>query len=91
MSSTIEIKIRSYDVISASLPEDVRLNRTMGEPIPLELEQGSRVVDIFKKIPWLGRPLEDTIVVFVNGEAGTLHSVLKSGDTIDLMTPSGGG
>jgi hypothetical protein len=91
MSPTIEIKIRSYDVISASLPEDVRLNRSMGEPIVLELEQGSRVVDIFKKIPWLGRPLEDTIVVFINGEAGTLHSELKSGDTIDLMTPSGGG
>jgi|GEM_PF-6526352 molybdopterin converting factor small subunit len=91
MSPTIEIKIRSYDVISASLPDDLRLNMSMGEPIALELVQGSRVIDIFKKVPWLGRPLEDTIVVFVNGEAQTLNCELKSGDTIDLMTPSGGG
>ena len=88
---TIEVTIRSYDVITAALPEDLRSDRNMGEPLVVELEENARVVDIFSKLPWLADPIEDTVIVFINGEAATTNSTLQSGDTLDLMTPSGGG
>jgi len=91
MNASIKITIRSYDVISAALPEDMRLDRMMGKPLVVELEEGANVLDIFKKLPWLGRPFDDTILVFINNQAETLNSKLESGDTIDIMTPSGGG
>ena len=89
--TTIKVTIRSFDVISAALPEDMRLDRIMGKPLVVELEQGARVVDIFTKVPWLANPIEDTVIVFINGEAGTINSELQTGDTLDIMTPSGGG
>ena len=88
---TIEVTIRSYDVITAALPEEMRLDRNMGKPLVVELEENSRVVDIFTKLPWLANPIEDTVVVFINGDAGTINSTLHAGDTLDIMTPSGGG
>jgi len=87
----IKVKIRSYDVITAALPEDMRADRSLGKPFVVELEDGAKVIDIFEKLPWLGRPLEDTILIFINGQAEMLYSELQSGDTIDIMTPSGGG
>ena len=87
----INITIRSYDVINAALPEDVRLDRIMGEPLRVTLEQGARIIDIFKKLPWLADPKEDTVIVFINSEAETINSPLHDGDIVDLMTPSGGG
>jgi sulfur carrier protein ThiS len=89
--TTIEVTIRSFDVINAALPEDMRLDRIMGKPLVVELEQGARVVDIFTKLPWLANPMEDTVIVFINGEAATLNSGIQSGDVLDIMTPSGGG
>jgi hypothetical protein len=89
--TTIEVTIRSFDVINAALPEDMRLDRIMGKPLVVELEQGARVVDIFTKLPWLADPMEDTVIVFINGEAATLNSGMQSGDVLDIMTPSGGG
>jgi hypothetical protein len=89
--TTIEVTIRSFDVINAALPEDMRLDRIMGKPLVVELEQGARVVDIFTILPWLANPIEDTIVVFINGEAATINSTLQAGDVLDIMTPSGGG
>ena len=80
-----------YDVINAALPEDMRLDRIMGKPLVVELEQGAKVVDIFTVLPWLANPIEDTVIVFINGEAGTINSELHSGDILDIMTPSGGG
>jgi hypothetical protein len=89
--TTIEVTIRSFDVINAALPEDMRLDRIMGKPLVVELEQGARVVDIFTILPWLANPIEDTVIVFINGEAATINSTLQAGDVLDLMTPSGGG
>ncbi len=87
----MKITIRSYDIVTALLPRDMRLDRIMGKPLVVELQEGARVLDIFEKLPWLGRPLEDTILAFVNGESGMLNDELKSGDVIDLLGPSGGG
>lgn len=87
----INVTIRSYDVINAALPEDMRLDRIMGKPLLVELEEGARVIDIFKKLPWLADPIRDTVIVFINSEAETLNSSLHDGDILDLMTPSGGG
>ena len=87
----IEVNLRSYDVISAALPKDMKFDQPIGEPLVVELDEGAKIVDIFNKLPWLGRPYEDTILVFINGQAETLMSELKSGDTIDILTPSGGG
>ena len=89
--TTIEVTIRSFDVISASLPEDMSMDRIMGKPLVVELEQGARVVDIFTILPWLANPIEDTVIVFINGEAATINSTLQTGDVLDIMTPSGGG
>jgi hypothetical protein len=89
--TTIEVTIRSFDVINAALPEDMRLDRIMGKPLVVELEQGARVVDIFTILPWLANPIEDTVIVFINGEAATINSTLQAGDVLDIMTPSGGG
>ena len=89
--TTIEVTIRSFDVINAALPEDMRLDRIMGKPLVVELEQGARVVDIFTKLPWLADPIRDTVIVFINGEAATINSEVQSGDVLDIMTPSGGG
>lgn len=89
--ATIEVTIRSFDVINAALPEDMRLDRIMGKPLVVELEQDARVVDIFTKLPWLANPIEDTVIVFINGEAATINSKMQSGDVLDIMTPSGGG
>ncbi len=88
---TIEVTIRSYDVITAALPEELRSDREMGKPLVIELEENAKVVDIFTVLPWLANPMEDTVVVFINGEAGMINSTLQSGDTLDIMTPSGGG
>jgi len=89
--TTIEVTIRSFDVISASLPEDMSMDRIMGKPLVVELEQGARVVEIFTILPWLANPIEDTVIVFINGEAATINSTLQAGDVLDIMTPSGGG
>ena len=89
--TTIEVTIRSFDVINAALPEDMRLDRIMGKPLVVELEQGARVVDIFTKLPWLADPIRDTVIVFINGEAATINSTMQAGDVLDIMTPSGGG
>ncbi len=87
----IEVKLRSYDVISAALPKDTSFDQPIGEPLVVELDEGAKIIDIFNKLPWLGRPYDDTILVFINGEAKMLMSELESGDTIDILTPSGGG
>jgi hypothetical protein len=89
--SMIKVTIRSYDIINAALPEDMRLDRIMGKPLLVELEQGARVIDIFKNLPWLADPIRDTVVVFINSQAETINSQLHDGDILDLMTPSGGG
>ena len=89
--TTIDVTIRSFDVINAALPEDMRLDRIMGKPLVVELDQGARVVDIFTKLPWLADPIEDTVIVFINGEAATINSTMQTGDVLDIMTPSGGG
>jgi len=89
--SMIKVTIRSYDVINAALPEDMRLDRIMGKPLLVELEQGARVIDIFKSMPWLADPIRDTVVVFINSQTETINSQLHDGDILDLMTPSGGG
>lgn len=89
--STIEVTIRSYDVVTAALPEEMQLDRSMGKPLVVELESGAKVVDIFTKLPWLANPIEDTVIVFINGEAATINSKMQSGDVLDIMTPSGGG
>ena len=78
---TIEVTIRSYDAVTASLPEELRSDPNMGKPFVVELEENARVVDIFTKLPWLANPIED------NDEAGTISSTLKAGDTLDIMTP----
>lgn len=87
----ITITIRSYDVITAALPENMRLDRSLGKPLAIELEEGAKIIDIFEKLPWLGRPFDDTILVFINGKAEKIYSELQSGDTVDIITPSGGG
>jgi molybdopterin converting factor small subunit len=69
----------------------MHLGRKLGQPIPVELVAGTDVGGMFKKLPWLGSPLDDTILVFVNGESATLDHKLGEGDVVDLITPATGG
>ena len=91
MNASIKVTIRSYDIITATLPEDMRLDRELGKPIVVELQSGTNVEAMFEELPWLGNPLEDTILIFVNGEQAALSDELRSGDVLDLITPAAGG
>ena len=91
MNASIKVTIRSYDIITATLPEDMRLDRKLGKPIVVELQSGTNVEAMFEELPWLGNPLEDTILIFINGEQAVLSDELRSGDVLDLITPAAGG
>jgi molybdopterin converting factor small subunit len=91
VSASIKVIIRSYDIMSACLPKDMHLDRKLGQPIPVELVAGTDVGGMFKELPWLGSPLDDTILVFVNGQSATLDHKLREGDIVDLITPAAGG
>ena len=83
------VKIRSWDVVTAAVPKDVHLD--LEKPIEVEVEPGTDMGGLFKKVPWLGRPIEDTIVILVNGQPKGLDCVLYPGDVVDLLTPIAGG
>jgi molybdopterin converting factor small subunit len=46
---------------------------------------------MFKELPWLGKPLEDSILIFINAQQAALNDELRSGDVLDLITPAAGG
>ena len=76
---------------TAFLPEDMRLDYIMGKPIVVELEAGTTLAGMLEKLPWLGRPFEESILIFVNDQEEALGYELQSGDVLDLVTPAGGG
>ena len=91
MNASIKITIRSYDIISACLPADTLIDRKLGKPIVVDLKSGIDVEGMFKELPWLGNPIDDTILIFVNGQQAYLDQELRSGDILDLITPAAGG
>ena len=61
MNTSIRVSIRSWDVVGP-LPDDISLDDIMGKPIVVEVKAGTDVLGIFTKLPWLGRPLDDTAI-----------------------------
>jgi sulfur-carrier protein len=54
----------------------------------LEIPDGTRTVDILKKI---GIPESEAALIFINNCHAGLDAILKDGDTLALFPPVGGG
>ncbi len=91
MDALVRVRLRSYGVATTLMPEYMQLDHIMGKPIVVELEAGTTLGGMFEKLPWLGSPVEEVILVFVNDQETALNYELQSGDVIDLFTPAGGG
>ena len=85
------IKIRSCGFMGAGLPENLRSDFDSGRPLVVEIEPGTSIEGLFRKLPWLGRPFEEIIVVSVNGQQQELDYVLQPEDVIDIVIPAAGG
>jgi molybdopterin converting factor small subunit len=89
---TMKVRIRSTFAIS--LPEDLRKVFMSGGSLLLDLKQGSRVIDLLRRLPSIG-PEEEfddmMLLVFVNGRVRGFDHVLESGDAVDLHLPVSGG
>ncbi len=74
---------------------DVRLYATLrkyhpdsGEPIPVQMEDGSTLGDLFNA---LKIPRGEIKAVFVNGRSAEDDHLLSDGDRIGIFPPIGGG
>ena len=77
--------------MGAALPEDLQQDFDAGRPLAVEVEPGTTIEGLFRKLPWLGSPFEEFIVVSVNGQQRGLDYVLQSEDAIDVIIPAAGG
>ena len=85
------IKIRSCGFMGATLPENLQPDFDSGRPLAIEVEPGTTIEGLFRKLPWLGSPFEEFIVVSVNGQQRELDYILQPEDVIDLIFPAAGG
>jgi molybdopterin converting factor small subunit len=74
-----------------ALPDNFRSDYDAGRPLVINIEQGTCVGELFTKLPWLGRPFEEFIVVFVNDQQRELDYMLQPEDVIDVIIPAAGG
>lgn len=87
----ITIEIRSF--FAGGLPDDLWSQFISGNSLVVEVEPGTSVEGLLRKLPWLGlgESFDDMILVFVNGQQQALNYVLQSEDVIDLHIPASGG
>ena len=85
------IKIRSCGFMGAALPEDLQQDFAADKPLSVEVEPGTTIEGLFRKLPWLGSPFEEFIVVSVNDQQRELDYVLQPEDVIDVIIPAAGG
>ena len=75
------------------MPIDLRCFATLAPLMPANagafpLVPGETVLELTKR---LGIPLEEIKLVFVNGAAASLDTVLADGDRVGIFPPVGGG
>lgn len=75
----MRITIKCFATLSKYLPENAEA---------YELEDGSPVSDV---VSALGVPAEELRLIFINGRAAGLETVLAEGDRLGLFPPVGGG
>ncbi len=87
----ITVKIRSF--FAAGLPDDLWSQFMSGNSLVVEVEPGTSVEGLLRKLPWLGLggSFDDMILVFVNDQQQALNYVLQSEDVLDLHIPASGG
>jgi molybdopterin converting factor small subunit len=84
MRIMIKIEVRLYATLRRYRPE-----LKMGEPLFLNIDEGTTVKQILKK--QLSIPTEVVKTVFVNGIYRDLEHVLADGDRVGIFPPVGGG
>jgi hypothetical protein len=87
----IKIKIGSF--FATLLPADLRSQLISGNSLVVEVEPGTSVEGLLRKLPWLGLggSSDSMLIVFVNGQQQYLNYVLQPEDVIDLHLPAAGG
>jgi hypothetical protein len=87
----IAVKVRSFG--AGELPDDLSAQLNSGQCLLVEVERGTTVEGLLRRIPPAGRgaSFRDTIVVFVNDQQQELDCVLQPEDVIDLHILAAGG
>jgi molybdopterin converting factor small subunit len=87
-----KIKIRS--IYALGITAELRSRFFSGKDVILEVEPGTVVEQLLKKMPFLGPPelYDDLMIhVFVNGTQQGFDYELQSNDVIDIHIPVSGG
>ncbi len=79
----IKINVTAYATLKKYLP---RLKT--GEFLTLEIEEGTKLKDIFET---LSIPREEVKQTFINGLKGEDDTILKEGDRVAIFPPVAGG
>ncbi|UCG65496.1 MAG: MoaD/ThiS family protein [Deltaproteobacteria bacterium] len=87
----IKIKIGSF--FATRLPADLQSQLISGNSLVVEVEPGTSVEGLLRKLPWLGlgESFDSMLIVFVNGQQQYSNYVLQPEDVIDLHLPAAGG
>ena len=87
----IRVKIKSF--FAVSLPDDLRSQFIRDNFLSVEVEPGTNVEGLLKKLPWLGlgESFQGMVIAYINGQLETVNYVLQPGDVVDLHVPTAGG
>lgn len=87
----IKVKIGSF--FATGLPADLLSQYTSGDSLVVDVEPGTTVGELLKKLPWLGlgESFEDMLIIMVNNQQQHLNYILQSEDILDLHIPASGG
>ena len=87
----ISVKIKSF--FAVSLPDDLRSQFIRDNFLTVEVDPGTNVEGLLKKLPWLGlgESFQGMVIAYINGQLETVNYVLQPGDVVDLHVPSAGG
>ncbi|MCE7735463.1 MAG: MoaD/ThiS family protein [Candidatus Heimdallarchaeota archaeon] len=80
----MEIKVKLF----ANLRERVTPKPPIGEPIVVELNNGSTIADLLVKLDF---PDEDVAIIFINSVHQERSHQLTDGTIVSMFPPSGGG
>jgi molybdopterin converting factor small subunit len=87
----IKIKIKSF--FAVGLPDEILSQFMNGSSPVVEVEPGTSIAGLLRKMPWLGLDgtSDSMLVVFVNDSWQPIDYMLQEGDEIDIHTPVSGG
>jgi len=88
----MKVQVKLFATLTRSLsgpildqyPQGIR----PGKPLEVELPESSTVADL---VAYMGLPMEELKLTFVNGRAQALDYRLDPGDEVGIFPPVGGG